>query len=137
MAATKWKGQIAEVAVISEAVKRGYRVSLPMSEDCPYDLVIERIGRDDHLARVQCKYTESTGAFVLVRCRTSNQSCEIRYTADDVDWIATYDATTQDCYFVPSSMLGPFGRTALHLRLAPTRNRQATGIWWARDFMDW
>jgi hypothetical protein len=72
-----------------------------------------------------------------VRCRTSNQSCEIRYTPDDVDWIATYDATTDACYFVPSSMLGPTGRTGIHLRLTETRNGQSTGIWGARDFVDW
>lgn len=137
MALTKWKGQVAEVAVIREAVARGYRVALPMSEDTPYDLVVDRVGRDPHLARVQCKYVESDGSFVLVRCRTSNPGCEIRYTAAHVDWIATYDATTKGCYFVPASMLGPFGRTGIHLRLTPPRNGQSARIWWAQDFLDW
>jgi hypothetical protein len=137
VALTKLKGQIAEVAVIREAIQRGYRVSLPMSEDCPYDLVIERVGRCELLERVQCKYVESDGRSVLVRCRTSNQSCEIRYTSSHVDWIATYDATTQTCYYVPSALLGPNGRTAITLRLSPTRNRQAIGVRWAGDYVDW
>lgn len=134
MAITKWKGQLAEIAVIRDAVHRGYRVSLPMSEDCPYDLVVERSGR---LERVQCKYTENKGSYVEVRCRTSNAACQIRYTCADVDWLATYDAVDDVCYYVPAGMLGPTGRTMIHLRLGPTANRQAAGVRWAKDYRDW
>ena len=137
MAVTKWKGQLAEVEVIRDSVERGYRVSLPMSEDCPYDLVVERRGRCDRLERVQCKYVESNGEYVVVRCRTTNRTCEIRYTDHDIDWIATFDATTKQCYYVPSSLLGPHGRTVVHLRLVPTMNAQLIGVRWATDYLVW
>ena len=50
MAETKRKRRIAELAVMAEAIARGYRVSIPFGEDSPYDLVVERNGR---LERVQ------------------------------------------------------------------------------------
>ena len=66
MAETKRKGQVAELAVMALAIARGYRVSIPFCEDTPYDLVVERHGK---LERVQCKYTESDGRVVVVKCR--------------------------------------------------------------------
>ena len=122
------------MAVIREAVMRGYRVSLPMSEDCPYDLVVERRGA---LERVQCKYAESNGLVVPVRCKTSNANCEIRYTSAEIEWLAVYDATTAACYFLPATLLGEAGRTIVHLRLGPPANRQVARLHWATDYLDW
>ena len=116
------------------AIERGYRVSLPFGEDCPYDLVVERNGV---LERVQCKYSESDGRVVKVNCRCTNNWVDTRYTARTVDWIAAYDHTTKRCFFVPSRLLGAHGRTEMHLRLTPTANRQQAGIWWADDFVSW
>jgi len=137
MAQTKQKGTLAELAVMTDAIQRGYRISLPLSEDTPYDLVVERVGRNEGLQRVQCKFTRSDGRVVQVRCRATNNWSEIRYTPQLIDWIATYDATTQRCYFVPSVLLGPDGRTMIHLRLAAPANAQANGIRWARDYLEW
>jgi hypothetical protein len=137
MAPTKQKGTLAELEVMRCAIERGYRVSLPLSEDTPYDLVVERVGRNEALQRVQCKFTKSDGRVVQVRCRTTNNWSEIRYTPDLVDWIATYDVTTERCYFVPSALLGVEGRTMLHLRLVAPANSQADGIRWARDYLEW
>lgn len=133
MASTKWKGSVAEIEVIRYAVGRGYRVSLPYGEDSPYDLVIER---DDRLEKVQCKFVQSDGRVVIVRCRSTNSWATRKYTPNDVDWIATYDATTQLCYFVPSTLLGE-GRAALHLRLSKALNGQRLGTRLAADFTDW
>ena len=133
MAATKRKGTLAEAHVMVHAISRGYRVSLPYGEDSPYDLVVDRNG---HLERVQCKFVQSDGRVIIVRCRSTNGWATTKYRSEDIDWIATFDATTQRCYFVPSSLLGD-GRAALYLRLMPAKNGQSVGIRDASSFTDW
>jgi len=133
MAETKRKGDIGEAMVMAEALRRGYKVAIPVGEDWRYDLIVLRRGV---LARVQCKYVTSDGLVVQVPCRSTNGHSTIKYTAVDVDWIAAYDSTTDHVYFVPSSFLGT-GRAAITLRLAPAKNGQTTGVLWAADFLDW
>jgi hypothetical protein len=133
MGATKRKGNLAEIEVIRHAIQLGHRVSLPYGEDAPYDLVVERNGR---LEKVQCKFVQSDGRVIVVRCRSTNGWATKKYSPADVDWIATFDSTTQRCYFVPSSLLGE-GKAALHLRLTPARNGQTTRTRHANDFIDW
>lgn len=134
---TKAKGRTAELEVMRYCVVRGYRVSIPFDDDSPYDLVVERVGRGEAPQRLQCKYTESDGQVVQVRCRATNNWSETRYTAETIDWIATFDATTNRCFYVPAIELGPTGRTMIHLRLTPTSNGQARGIRWASDYEQW
>ena len=49
-----------------------------------------------------------------------------RYTADEVDVIAAYCLETDRCYLLPPSHFS--GRRVVHLRIAPSRNNQQTGI---------
>ena len=56
-----------------------------------------------------------------------------RYTASDVDWLAVYDATTDRCYYIHSSVFD--GMSQLILRLAPPANNQRRFIRWARDYL--
>jgi PD-(D/E)XK nuclease superfamily protein len=58
------------------------------------------------------------------------------YTAAMVDWVATYDLTTDRCYYVPSRILGAEGRSQLMLRLVPTLNGQSLRIRPAEDYLD-
>jgi hypothetical protein len=137
MAATKTKGDLAELAVARDLLARGYKVAFPYGEDWDYDLIVCR-GRQ--LERVQVKYTESKGDVVVVRCRShSLTNGKIRrtkrYTAHTVDWLAVYDGSTARCYYVPASELA-HGRAMLHLRLAPPKNGQRAGIRFADDYLD-
>jgi len=133
MAETKRKGDIGEAMIVADALRRGYKVALPVGEDWRYDLIVLRKGV---LERVQCKYTESNGEIVEVRCRAMNGRCTFRYSSTSVDWIAVYDKTTDKCYYVPSSLLGA-GRATVWLRLTLPRNNQAKRILWAKEFVDW
>src|SRR4051812_45954202 len=136
MAPLKQKGDTAELAVALDIRRRGYPVCFPFGEDCDYDLVVDR---GDRLERVQVKYTESDGAVIHVRCRAIsvtngkvvNTKC---YTANEIDWLAIFDATTERCYYVPASHLGA-GRHMMHLRLMPARSGRKQGINWAEDFL--
>jgi hypothetical protein len=56
------------------------------------------------------------------------------YTAEIVDWIAVWDATTGTAYYVPSSIFD--WHKQLTLRVGPTRNNQRIGIRDARDYLE-
>lgn len=138
MASLKRKGDLAELKVAADLIDRGCRISIPFGEDCDYDLIADYEGR---LHRVQVKFTRSDGRVVFVRCRSQSLTKgKVRatklYTASMVDWIATYDCTTERCYYCPSRELGATGRTMLTLRLQPARNGQRLGIREAEDYTE-
>jgi PD-(D/E)XK endonuclease len=126
MAPLKQKGDLAEMLVAADLVRRGYKVALPFGEDWDYDLIVERDGR---LERVQVKHATSDGKVVEVRCYSVSVTggkvvATKSYTAETIDWLAVYDATTGRCFYVPARELGD-GRRRLHLRLvAPSYNRR-------------
>jgi len=123
------KGDLGEIIALTEALRRGYRVAIPMGSDWASDLVVERDGK---LERVQCKYVESDGEKMEVPCKTNFRT----YTEDSIDWLVVYDKTTDRCYFLPASMLGK-GRRSITLRLTPPKNGQTRGINTASDFLEW
>ena len=136
MAPLKAKGDLAEMMVAADLLRRGHKIAIPYGEDWDYDLIL---CRDGSLERVQVKHTRSDGRVVQVRCRshslTNGRVREVKkYTAETVDWIAVWDATTMRCYYVPSSELGD-GRAILSLRLVPTRSGRKLGIRWAKDYL--
>jgi hypothetical protein len=132
----KAKGDLAELMVASDLRKRGYKLAFPYGEDWDFDVIV---CRREKLERVQVKYTRSDGECIHVKCYShSLTNGKIRrtkhYTAQMVDWIAVYDATTDRCYYVPSSEFVD-GKTLLHLRVRAPRNGQAAKIRWARDYL--
>jgi hypothetical protein len=131
MAKTKEKGDLGVAMVMADVLKRDYKVAIPVGEDWRYDLIVLR---DSKLERVQCKYVESNGEVVIVPCRSCNNWNIVKYTPNDIDWIATYDKTTDKVYYVPSSYLG-VGRACISLRLKPARNGQVKKILIASDFI--
>ena len=116
--------------VMADVLRRGHKVAVPVGEDWRYDLIVLRASK---LERVQCKYVESDGEKILVPCRSCNNWSIIKYTQADVDWIATYDKTTDKVYYAPSRLLGA-GRAFISLRLSPSKNGQVKGVLPASDF---
>ncbi|MFO7548836.1 MAG: hypothetical protein R6X29_08240 [Acidimicrobiia bacterium] len=47
------------------------------------------------------------------------------------DWIAVWDATTGDCFYLP---IAEARHREVRLRMKPARNGQRTGIRWADDY---
>lgn len=133
----KAKGDLAELMVAVDLLRRGHKIAIPYGEDCDFDLVLIRGNR---LERVQVKHTRSDGAVVHVRCHShSLTNGKIRrtkhYTAAIIDVLAVYDATSDRCYYVPAKELGA-GRSSFHLRLTPARNGQRLGIRSAENYLD-
>lgn len=131
-AITKTKGDLGQAMVIADALKRGYKVALPLGEDWRYDLIVEK---ENELVRVQCKYVESTKGVIKVRCETHDGRNYYKYKQNDLDYIAVYDKLTDKCYYVSCSYLG-LGRASLSLRVGKTRNNQTKGILRAEDFIN-
>ena len=104
----KGKGDLAELMVASDLLRRGHRIAIPYGEDCDFDLVLIRSNR---LERVQVKYAKSDGAVVNVRCFShSLANGKIRrtkrYTAKTIALLAAYDVTSDRCCCIPASELG-------------------------------
>ena len=134
MAETKRKGDIGQSVVMARLMLNGYKVAIPVGEDWRFDLVVLK---DFKLLRVQCKYVESDGKVIIVPCRSANSHSVKKYTDAEIDCIAVYDKTTDKCYYIPSSMIGPTGRSCISLRLSTPKNKQSRGILYARDFESW
>jgi hypothetical protein len=133
----KGKGDLAELMVAADLRRRGFKIAIPFGEDCDFDLVLIR---EDRLERVQVKYAESNGVVIPVRCHSHSLTNgkvrkTKRYTAKTIDFLAVYDRTSERCYYIPASELGE-GRSILHLRLQPARNKQYIGTRPAEHYLD-
>jgi hypothetical protein len=133
----KGRGDLAELMVATDLLKRGHRIAIPYGEDCDFDLVLIR---GPSLERVQVKHTRSDGSVINVRCRShSLTNGKVRrtkhYTAQMIDLLAVYDATSQRCYYIPATELGT-GRSTLCLRLRPARNGQRIGTRPAENYLE-
>lgn len=127
------KGSIAELAIAWQATRLGLSVLKPIAEGTRYDLVLD-VGR---LLRVQCKWAPRRGDVIVVNCRTCRRGpngafLRTTYSSTDVDLIAAYCLDVDACYAVPIELAA--GRPSIMLRLAPTRNNQAIGVNWAKDY---
>lgn len=132
---TTEKGDLGRGLILADLLKRGFKVSIPLHEDCLYDLVLDRGGP---LERVQCKSTNSGGKRMRVKCSSTSTwggttKNEHKYTKDDIEWLAVCDLHDGQIYYIPAELLGD-GRSEMNLRITPAKNKQARGIRWARDY---
>ncbi len=132
MLTTDQKGVIAELEVAREAAELGIGVWAPHTiERC--DLIFDL---RPHLLRVQCKWSRQNGDVIVVRCCSNRRNRDglVRrsYSAGEIDAFAAYCPDTGRCYFLPIAGFGH--RSAIQLRVGPTRNNQAAGVNWAGDF---
>ena len=128
---------MAELIVAADLVRAGYRIAFPYGEDCDFDLLFWRPPSLE-LERVQVKHTTSDGRVVSVKaCSHSLTNGKVRatkqYTQKTIDWLAAYDATTDQILWIPAAELGD-GMHMLHIRLAPCRNNQRKRIHMAEDY---
>lgn len=132
MDSSKDKGDLGQIGVAYDLMKKGYKIMMPYGENWPYDLVAVK---DNRFVRIQVKYTVSNGIVVNVKTRSTNNTLEKRYTDIDIDYMGIYDKTTDDCYYVSAEELG-VGLTQISLRLVPSKNNQVKNIRMAKDYKD-
>lgn len=135
-AKTTEKGEIGEAMVIADLMRQGHDIAIPFGHNQPFDLIVIR-KEDRRLEKVQVKYTTSDGEVVIGRIGSSSAWVSHKYTTDEVDWIAIFDMTTDQCFYLPPDVWGD--RHRVNLRLTPPANGQKKNIRYAKDFtsLDW
>jgi prevent-host-death family protein len=127
------KGNVAELAIATEAARLGLSVLKPLTEHERYDLAL---GIGGALLRVQCKWASHDGSVVSVhvaRCRTSRRGyVRATYTTEEIDALAAYCRELRRCYLLPVSMIA--GRHLVHLRTVAPRNNQRAAINYAAEY---
>ena len=130
---TSQKGAIAETAVVHHATRLGIEVYRPVAEGGRCDFIF---GVGTKLLRVQCKWAARRGGAIVVPCysarRTRDGLVRRFYPPDEIDAFAAYCLDVDRCYSLP---VGRFPRrSAIQLRLEPSRNNQRAGVNWASEF---
>jgi hypothetical protein len=132
MLTTNQKGAIAETAIAHEAIKLGIGVYHSYADE-RFDFIFDLRPR---LVRVQCKSAPREGDVIVARLysarRTATGLVRRIYNAGEIDAFALYCPDTEKCYFLDVKDFE--SRNCVFLRLDPTRNNQASGVNWAREY---
>jgi len=123
---TKLKSDIAESAVVTELLKRGFRVLKPVGDRLPYDLAIDLNGK---LVRVQVKsawFDKSNNAYYVDVRRTKTNRRKMvraRYDKTDFDFAILYVESCDVFYVMPVSVFINYG-SSISLIEADKRQRK-------------
>lgn len=121
---TKLKADIAESAVVTELLKRGFRVLKPMGDRLPYDLALDLGSK---LVRIQVKsawFNRKTNSYgVDVRRTKTNRRRMLRdrYDENDFDFAILYLDSLHVFYIMPFSIFSTYEST---ISLIETDKRQ-------------
>lgn len=128
------KGNVAELAIATEAARLRLSVLKPLTEHERYDLVIGVGGR---LLRVQCKWGAHQGDVITVRLKSSYHSptrgyVTATYCGSEVDAIAVYCGELNRCFLLPIALVE--GQVQVTLRLGRPQNNQRAALNSAADY---
>ena len=119
---TKLKADIAESAVVTELLKRGFKVLKPFGDRLPYDLGIDNDGK---LIKIQVKSAwHYRGAYkVDARITKTNRRRKVRkyYNKDDFDFAIIYISDLDTFYIMPVLV---FNSYKSEISLVETSKRQ-------------
>jgi hypothetical protein len=122
-------GARAEAAVASALVRSGRSVFLPVfGLNTRTDLIYEA---QDKLLKVQCKTARLLGQVLGFRTCSNTKNVPRSYDGE-IDEFGVYSPDLNLVYLVPARGLPT---RFCSLRLAPTRNGQSKGVWWADHFV--
>lgn len=123
-------GARAEMAVASALQRSGMEVFAPLFAAHSR---IDLIAADPpmRLVRVQCKTARLTGDVLFFRTCSNTANLPVDYR-DEIDAFGVYSPDLNEVYLVP---VGEVSIRGCHLRLAPARNGQRTGVRWAADYL--
>ena len=121
---TKLKADIAESAVTTELLKRGFKVLKPVGDRLPYDLALDLDGK---LLRIQVKsawFDTSDGAYLVDSRRTKTNRRRMlrqKYCCDDFDFAVLYIQELHVFYIMP---FVAFDAYKSNISLVETEKRQ-------------
>ncbi len=119
---TKLKADIAESAVVTALLKRGFRVLKPVGDRLPYDLALDVNGK---LLRLQVKSAwYYNGSYTVDTRRTKTnrrRMLRVRYDENDFDFAIVYIERLETFYVIPVSK---FSAYKSGISLVETEKRQ-------------
>ena len=121
---TKLKADVAESAVVTELLKRGFRVLQPVGDRLPYDIGVDQAGK---LIRIQVKsawFNKNDACYIVDARRTKTNRRRMRrqrYAPDDFDFAVIFLADVNVFYVLPISVFACYGST---ITLIESRKRQ-------------
>jgi PD-(D/E)XK endonuclease len=135
----KQLGERAQAHVIAKFLEVGYNVLVPYGDSSRYDLVIE--DAEGRFWRVQVKTAWIEGGdqgyikFATTSLRSRSTNGRVAYSRagyqGQVDYFAVYSHELRKVYLLP---VNEVSQTRMHLRLAPSKNKQERGVHWAADY---
>ena len=106
---TKLKADIAESAVVTQLLKRGFHVLKPLGDRLPYDLVVEANGS---FLRIQIKSAWfRKGSYIVDTRRTKTNRRRMvrsRYEKDDFDFAILYVEALDVSYIMPLKVFSSY-----------------------------
>jgi len=107
---TKLKADVAESAVITALLKRGFRVLKPVGDRLPYDLALDINGK---LLKIQVKSAWFyNGSYTVDTRRTKTnrrRMIRARYDENDFDFAIVYIEDLDTCYVMPVKEFSAYG----------------------------
>lgn len=121
-------GSRTEGIILAALIRAGKTILLPFGDGHRYDLAIDDQGR---LVRVQCKTAGFRNGVITFHGSSQRRDLSRIGYRGDADVFGVYCPPLDKVYIVPvSDVYENEGR----LRIAPTRNNQASRIRWASDY---
>jgi len=93
------KGNVGQVSVALDLIKRGFDVFTPMNEMTTIDLAFCRTNRD-RLEKVQVKSVTPVSNKIIVPLASCSGSKKYHYALGEIDWIAVYITTSEDILYI-------------------------------------
>lgn len=121
---TKLKADIAESAVTTQLLKRGFRVLRPVGDRLPYDLAIDN---GEKLIRIQVKSAWGHKGVYNVDTRWTKTNrrkmLRTRYAANDFDFAILYVDDADVFYIMPQKVFDQY-KSGIRLVEKKTRQRE-------------
>jgi hypothetical protein len=131
---TKLKSDIAESAVVTELLRRGFRVLRPIGDRLPYDLAVDINGR---LLRLQVKSAWlRNGTYYVDSRRTKTNRRHMlrsRYNNNDFDFALLYIDDLKVFYVMPVSEFSSY-KSEISLIERDTRQRKPRSLYYRENW---
>jgi len=126
---TSQRGNMAEAAIILALTRIGRQVLIPFGDGCKFDLAY--IDEDNKLIRVQCKTARYKFGCIHFNTATQTRGGKRVDYAGEADMFGVYYEPLDQCYLFP--VIGA-AKASQALRIEPSKNNQAQGVLWAKEY---
>lgn len=127
---TKTVGDLAELKIACLFAEKGYFVSRPMTDNAPYDLIVDDGTR---LKKVQIKARSVRNSKVSVELRSMMVNYNRKYEKNDFDLLGIYLIESGDIALLDWDQIGDV--ETLTLRVGPSKNNQTKNVKHFKDYI--